>query len=313
MAAFLQWTQWLFLRALAGAPCVVVNVDETAVERLVPHRRGHVLPSQPDRAAVAGLYERIARRDSHGHVTLVGAVASDPALQSHLPQLVLARDGTLSVAERTRLRALRAPLQWLEGTDGWVTGANFPRVLTLLRRAILAQRPGSQVVVVCDSAAQHVCDAAVLHAQRLRIHLVCIPGRVTWLLQPLDTHVFALLKRRLHTTQLVERAASATGVLGPTRWIHILEAVVTDVLVRGDWSRAMHANGLCGNTGALRPRICQALQGQLPLPLVAPSDEELTTILGRRRQGLAERLTRGAERFRRAAAAAALPWPDAAV
>ncbi len=75
----------------------------------------------------------------------------------------------------------------------------------------------------------------------------------------------------------------------------------------------MHANGLCGTTGALRPRICQALAGQLPLPLVAPSDEELTTILGRRRRGLAERLTRGAERYRRAAAAAALPWPDAAV
>ncbi len=61
---------------------MVVNLDETAVERLVPHRRGHVLPAPPDRAAVAGLYERIARRASHGHVTLVGVVASDPALQS---------------------------------------------------------------------------------------------------------------------------------------------------------------------------------------------------------------------------------------
>ncbi len=304
---FLQWTQWLHCSALAGAPVVVINVDETAVERLVPHRRGHVLSASAHSVVTGRLYERIARRDSHGHVTLVGVACEDEGLQPHMPQLILAKAASLTRVEADRLRRLEAPLAWVPDTSGWVTADNFPGILTRLRRAILQHRPGSQIVLVLDSASQHVADAVVLHAQRLRVHLVCVPGRLTWLLQPLDTHVYGTLKHRLHQAQLAERSASPTGVLPAARWIDILERVVRDVLVGGRFRDAMQANGLMGSTAMLRRRVGETLLGHLPLPLVPPTDADLTAILGRGRIGLAERLTRGAERYRRARVAGALP------
>ncbi len=288
---------------------MVVNLDETSLERLIPHRRGHVLPVGSRGQASSHLYERIARRDSHGHVTLVAVVCGEPGLQAHMPQLVLTRDAALTVAERAALRDLRPPLAWLRGTGGWVTAENFKTILTLLRRAIHRQRPGVQVVVCCDSASQHVADAVIRHSQCLRMHLLCVPGRLTWLLQPLDSHVFGRLKRHLHALQIEARVASDTGVLAPTRWIQLLEQAVHHVLVQQDWTHAVRANGLTGDTHALRARVAEQLLGAFPLPLRRPSDATLALVLGRQRVGLAERITRAGERFRAQHAAAALPAP----
>jgi hypothetical protein len=194
-------------------------------------------------------------------------------------------------------------LVWLPGTRGWVTAANFCQVLTLVRRSVLRQRPGAQLVIAMDSAAQHIADAAVRHAQRLRVHLLLIPGRVTWLLQPLDTHVFAELKRHLHRIQLEARLASASGVLPPAEWVTLLERAVRAVLVERDWSAAVSGNGLCGSTAQLRARVGDLLQGRLPLPLAPPDDAAMGIIVGRPRVGLAERLTRAAVRVRASRAA----------
>ncbi len=60
--AFLEWSQWLLRGALAPAPTVILNLDETAVERLIPHRQGHVLPVAASSRASSHIYERIARR-----------------------------------------------------------------------------------------------------------------------------------------------------------------------------------------------------------------------------------------------------------
>jgi hypothetical protein len=190
-------------------------------------------------------------------------------------------------------------MHWHRGTNGWVTGENFPGILTIVRRAILRHRPGAQVVVVCDAAPQHICAAAVLQAQRLRVHLVCIPGRITWLVQPLDTHAFAALKRLLHRLQQQARAAAPGGVLAATQWIELLETAVHELLVRGEWRDAIGGNGLLGDTRLLRPRLGELLTGHLPLPLRPPADEDMEAIVGRRRVGLAEALCRGAVRYQR--------------
>jgi hypothetical protein len=119
------------------------------------------------------------------------------------------------------------------------------------------------------------------------------------LLQPLDTHVFGAFKRRLHALQLQERAASVDGAVPPTRWIDLLETAVLQHITAGAWAHAIAENGLLGDTGRLRRRIGEALAGQLPLPLRAPGDAELATIVGRLRPGLAEGLCRPAARFLR--------------
>ena len=102
-----------------------MNVDETALERVVPRRFGNVINLPQERPVTRAFYERIPRRDSHGHVTLVAAVSHPEDLQPTLPQIILTRDDGLTAREKARLQALAPPLLWLEGSEGWTTGPLF--------------------------------------------------------------------------------------------------------------------------------------------------------------------------------------------
>ncbi len=280
MRTLFCWTNWLLQDVLRGKPVVFVNLDETAVSFAIARRAGNVVKC-PRGGARDIHYERIARRESHGHLTLVANITSTSALQKHLPQILLTRDESLSVAEQRLLRALPPPLYWFPGSSGWVTKENFPSILTMLRRSIVAHVPGAEVVVLLDSAAQHVNTQVIGHAARLQIHLIFVPARSTWLLQPLDTHVFGLFKRELHRLQLQARSESVTGTLERVAWVSLLQDAVHNVLVARCWAHAFQGNGLCGHQHRLRERISDACGSLFPIRQRAPSDEELHELLGR--------------------------------
>ena len=294
VTTFLGWAQWLQVAALEVGRTVVVNIDETAVERVVPNRYGNVVRLSRDTRSAALVYERITRRESHGHVTLVAAVTNDATLQPHLPQVILPKDASLTQAERASLAALAPPLLWMRDSNGWVTGQQMKDLLTLMRRAIVAQRPGFHILVVMDAANQHISNEVLSHAARLRITLLLVPSRLTWLLQPLDTHVFGTLKRVMHQRQLVLRGADADGLMPGTTWISVIADSVRDVLVGRDWSAAVQGNGLGGDLSRLRSRIASFIPGSLPLPLRPPTEAEIEELVGRYRVGIAGRLLRGA-------------------
>jgi hypothetical protein len=87
---------------------------------------------------------------------------------------------------------------------------------------------------------------------------VVIPAGLTWLLQPLDTHVFAGLKRSLALGQQEIRAQDEHGVVGGCAWIDVLEASVRDVLVAHSHSHAFSSNGLIEGLPALRDSVRDA-------------------------------------------------------
>lgn len=289
-----MWAQWLRLSVCSQEHVVVVNIDETAMAQLVQHRRGHVFRRPAGDEVELDAFERIGRRESHGHLTLVAAVTSEPLLQPVLEQWILPKDTTLTRVEKARFSELRAPLAWLRGTTGWVTQHNFCFILTCLRRTVASMFPASRLIVVLDTASQHMSDVVLDHAARLRIHLLCVPGRLTWLLQPLDTHVFAQLKQHLHVLQADARAASRSGCLEAGAWVSLLEQAVRTTLVERNWSHAVLANGCTGDFSHLRARVAACLGQGLPLPLRAPDDAEMNAIVGNRRPGMAGRVTRAA-------------------
>ena len=155
MKLFLNWSQWLAAQAAAaGEDLLFVNLDETAVAQLVPHRRGCVMPAAS--GVRPALVERIKRSESHGHLTLMAAITSDGDLQAYLPQWVLPKDGGLSRAERARMGRLAPPIVFVPGTSGWVSVESLCPLLTQLRRVVRAHRPGHRLVVAWDAASQHL-------------------------------------------------------------------------------------------------------------------------------------------------------------
>ena len=284
-----------------------INLDETAIERLIGRRHGNVVVCSSSSPHHTLLHERLRRQDTHGHLTLVALATPDVELQPHLPQIFLTKDARLTRAERAKLEALAPPLRWFRGSDGWITSQNMPSVLTFIRREVLRLRPSHEIVLVMDCAAQHLAGNVINHCRRLRLHVLFVPARMTWLLQPLDTHIFGKLKRRLHALQLLARSTAPQGVLERAAWIDILSEGVQQVLVAGLANDGFHANGVLGDTGSLRPRVQQLLEGFSPPALECPTVEDICALIGSRRLEIGRSLLARAQTLASAGGLAIVP------
>ena len=212
----LQRAEWLRTCVLGDRETIFVNLDETPVAMQMQSRRAYVC--NLIRTLDADWHARIPTRDTRSHATLMTAVCDDALLQEHLPQLLLTKDKTLTRAEKTALRHLPLPIRWLEGSTGWMTSSILKQVFTIYRREIRAVRPNADIVMVSDVASQHVTREVFMHLNRLNLHTLLVPAGMTWLLQPLDTHVFS--------TPLKEHCMIAKLVVGQVRlWVSCQPAV----------------------------------------------------------------------------------------
>ena len=240
-------------------------------------------------------------RESRSHATLLAAVTDCPELQRYLPQFVLTKDSVLTNADKDKLRHMVPPKQWFPGTDGWVTTDNLKPLFTALRRSVRERAPGADIVLIMDSASQHTNRSVLMHANSLGLHVILVPSGLTWLLQPLDSHVFAHLKRVLADEQGRRRGGALTGVLPRGVWVEIVEHAIKQVPVDGVWAQTFAANGLASTQLQLRERIGSSLGCNLPLPLRPPTDLEMDIVVGRHRVGLQEIVLRHSVRTLREA------------
>ena len=299
--AFLQWTHWLFANVHIHHKPIVLNMDETSIARAAIGKRGYVLKRGCERDAI-GL-ERFSTREARGNCTLVAVIAEDPELQPHCKQILLTRDASLDAATKRHLRALDSPLEWMPGTSGWTNTDSLCKILTSIRRPFSTNFPERPIVLYLDSAAQHASKRVLAHANRLRVQLVFVPASLTWLLQPLDTHVFSLFKRRMVSVQQQIRSDAADGRLPAVSWLRILDQAIRDVIQSRDWQRAFSGNGLLGCHAGLRPCVLEGLGCFLPLAPRPPTEEEMCSVVGRRRIAIRMPLLSEALRVRRQAEA----------
>jgi hypothetical protein len=275
----LQWAEWLRKCVLGDRETVFVNLDETAVAKQMPARCGYVC--NVNGTLDGDWHARITTRDTRSHATLMAAVCDDVLLQKHLPQLLLTKDKTLTRAEKTALAHLALPIRWLSGSTGWMTSSILKQIFTIYRREIRVFRPNAEIVMVFDVASQHVTREVFMHLNRLNLHTLLIPAGMTWLLQPLDTHVFSTLKRSLHDRQTRGRALSPLGILPANSWIQIAGAAIKEVLVDRDWTHSLRGNGLHAQVVPLRPTLAKFFREVIPLLATPLTSVQMKDLLNR--------------------------------
>ena len=102
-----------------------------------------------------------------------------------------------------------------------------------------------------------------------------VPAKMTWVLQPCDTHLFAGYKQML--TEEFQRRSGLTST-GEISWELMLESLwhVILVLLQGrDWSQAFAAVGLLNGQTRLSRRTKSKLRYEGPPP---PADSSLPTL-----------------------------------
>ena len=92
------------------------------------------------------------------------------------------------------------------------------RALTLLNTHMQDYFDVYQVVLLSDVARSHLRRSISLLARRYEMPLLYVPARLTWLLQPADTHVFAKLKQALRVAWTKLRSESVAGDVAAKTW-----------------------------------------------------------------------------------------------
>ena len=283
---------------------VLINIDETSV-RLVPEEgRGHV-SKRAYRLFVSGVHmgRRASLAACRSTITHVAAICNRARFQRLLPQVVLIGENQVTVA---RLAALRAALPegchiWREKT-GWMRSTTMVEYVRLLGRCLRDFQSTHRFILYFDALRAHVCPAVLRAASRAGLWICVIPSKLTWALQPCDTHLFALYKRLLG--QEVQRRSGLTAA-GELNWELVLEAVwhiVAVLMNTKDWSHAFSAVGLAEeqrNVSARTKRKLQMETSALNTGRAVPTLSALTYIFPRGAIIPVHELFLGVERYLR--------------
>ena len=263
----------------AGKVPLIINLDETSVGYACADLKGNIA-RQPRGQAPLGA--QIPRKELRGAITHVALITENTEIQPCLPQVLIGNRHRFTLGLMAEAMTHKpANVHLFREKTAWNTGAVMVRILELLAAA-LARWPHVQPILLLDTASCHLQRAVLRKASDLGIYLCAVPAGLTWLLQPLDTHVFAGYKSFLRAAYL--NARTVHGTVSPERWLRLIFQVSTVYLSSRNWSRAFAALGLHGPC----EKLSRDLQIYFPtgrvaaaLPILRPSSDAISKILPR--------------------------------
>ena len=172
----------------------------------------------------------------------------------------------------------------LRTTKGWNSGDILARHVRILARAIAGATAGRKVMLTMDCARLHLTPAVTRACSEVGVYYHLVPAKMTWLLQPCDTHAFARFKRAMQT--LTEDAATldGNGRADICACIRCVFTAVRHVLQGNPWKRAFGEVGLCGSQDALSYTVTRRLQlsGHVAVGNTQPPADALRCVFPRR-------------------------------
>ena len=107
-----------------------------------------------------------------------------------------------------------------------------------------------------------------------------VPARLTWLLQPADTHVFRIFKRKVRSLWVRHRSESLDDTVSAKQWVCIIRDSIQQVLPCNAWRIAFRSTGLLDAQAALSNTLLKRLGLETPPQVMAskPSESYLERI-----------------------------------
>jgi hypothetical protein len=248
--------------AAPGRRVVYLNLDETCLRLRPSVGAGHVADeARRLLRSAGGLRRPTTKRLERGTVSQIVVISADPDVQRALPTILVVSAAAMPLALwRRLLHRLPDGVLLLRETTAWTTAASMCRITRLLAQIL---RPWSHTcffILTADTYRAHISPSVWNATCRAGFGYMMIPARMTWALQPLDTHAFARYKRSLAAEcQAVALSRGGEGSPGdPEEWEHWLDAVVrawTTCVRDRDWGRAFASNGLGAPITAVSERV----------------------------------------------------------
>ena len=204
----------------AGRPIIRINLDETRIPLHHELPRGMQTKRKQNRGAPRlrprrrKVVQNVGLAKQRAGFTLVTLICDDVSLQPRLPQFLLGNEAIFPAATVATLRETLPPnIRLWRRKSGWVTKPLMLEILKELCDALGELTATHFVVLLLDTAGVHICPWFLRSASRRGIAVQYVPAKLTWLLQPLDTHVFARFKGYLvllYRQDLLQSGSRAT-------------------------------------------------------------------------------------------------------
>ena len=265
---------------------ILINMDESFVPYFLTDKAGNIVKlSKRQQETMVPHAQNITRAQQRLGLTLVALMAQDAQIQKLLPQIMIIGAKNCSRRSFQHLVASLPPRHFLvRQKSKWINKAVLCYLMRSLAWHLREYMPLNEIVLLLDCCPVHYTPEVLLAARDAGIHLVLVPARLTWLLQPLDVYGFAVFKRHLRAKMLrlrIERPASP-----PTteEWVTAISQTITELLTNRDWRHAFDGTGYGDTLANLSSYIRIHLGPTCPDELSGsfPTDDELALCFPRR-------------------------------
>lgn len=265
-----QWYNYAEREASAlGRTILRVNLDETSLCLFPGRTRGNVFVSKK-RSLVEGR-QTVAKWKKRCCLTHVAVICDQPTAQPRMPQFIVGNEHTFRQRDMPALRRSCPPnVTLVRQKSAWNNASLMVRIVAALGAATRTLRlQGTRVVVVLtmDALRVHFHPSVLRACARADVWPLFVPAKMTWLLQPLDTHVFSVYKSYLQRQYQRARVecADPTGDVDVAGFLECVHATIRHVLQGRPWATAFDRDGYGCRQAALGSRVTQRLELTTPV------------------------------------------------
>ena len=180
--------------------------------------------------------QRVSRSSQRSMMTHVCLLTHDKDVQKVLPQYVISNQRSISAKMLQGMEVVPAEVIFLRRKSAWVTGKVLLQILARLVEALQKYRSKFQPILALDCCKVHLTSEFVKACADAKIWLLYIPTLCTHILQPADTHCFAVYKKFLK--ERFRASKDACGFVPAKQWMSVMVDVTTKFLQDRDWTRS---------------------------------------------------------------------------
>ena len=239
---------------------LLINLDETSIPVAFTHTGGNVMLLDPTKNWHCPPRQRATRAERRAYFTHVGLICNDVAIQPKLPQVIFVGEKLLTQAAWAAIQPELPDNVYVKRmVKGWNNAEQHAVIVRLLGLILAPLLDTCQPVLMFDAVGLHLADEIMLELTVASMWYLVIPARLTWLLQPLDTHGFAKYKRYLRN-RFQETVAGAEEANLTQRMVQLVVQTIRAVLNGNRWAPAFVSNGLDGSQANVSKYIKQMLK-----------------------------------------------------
>jgi hypothetical protein len=203
-------------------------------------------------------------------------ICNDAAVQRIIPQVLLVNETLVSMGTYNDIKSSLPPtFVCFRQPKAWMNAASMLQYIALLKRALAGELQRRKVILYLDMFKSHYNPKVLAAVAACGMNPCFVPAKLTWALQPADTHVFAGYKRRLAQEVEGHAIVALDGKVGWQQLTQSIAATDREFVQPTPWAKSFKDNGLVDYQQHISQRCLQKLE---VLPCVFPLPHSFPTL-----------------------------------